>query len=208
METQIIKRELKEGFEACEANYKSAGYETGTAYFIAKYQIPEKGQVLKKSSLLKKGLEYYWKKGYRALAKNAYFRSDYFDAQVERQARILMAKGKGKKVPNISGIVRVNDFELEITTDGYDRQMTSALEIPICPLHYYGDKEKYHYEKNQFGFRRGDVSSLQANKAMPMGAGAYRYIKLEDGVAYFTSNELYFLGCPKTAFVQVKEMSA
>lgn len=207
VETHIIKKELKEGFEACETNYKAAGYETGTAYFIAKYQIPNKKQTMKKGSLLKKGLEYYRKKGFRTLAKNAHLRSDYFDARVERQARILMAKGKGKKVPNISGIVRVNDFELEITTDGYDRQMTSALEIPICPLHYYGDKEKYHYEKNRFGFRRGDVSSLQANKAMPMGAGAYRYIKLEDGVAYFTSNELYFLGCPKTAFVQVKEMS-
>ncbi len=207
VETYIIKNELEQGFERCEKNFKAAGYETGFAYFMAKYRIPKKDQVMKKGSLLKKAFSYYKKKGYRVLAKNAHFRSDYYDARVMRQARIFLAKGKGKKVPSISGIVRVNDFEVEITTDGYDREMTAALNIPICPLHYYGDKEKYHYKKNQFGFRRGDISALKANKAMPMGAGAYRYIKLEDGVAYFTSNELYFLGCPKTAFVQVKEMS-
>lgn len=202
----IIKRELTQGLKTCEENYAAAGYETGVRYFTEKYQLPKKESAAGKKSLLKKAVSYYQKKGFRALAKAAYSRSDYFDAKVMRQARIFMASGKGKKVSDISGIVRVNDFELEITTNGYDRRMTGALDIPICPLHYYGDKRKYHYEKKQFGFRRGDISSVQANKAMPMGAGAYRYIKLEDGVAYFTSNELYFLGCPKTAFVQIKEM--
>lgn len=203
----VIKKELERGLADCKQNYAAAGYETDLSYFAAKYRVSNPDGSLDEEELLKMAVKYYQKKGYQKLAQNAYAREDYFDGSVERQARIFMSKGEGKKVSSIAGIVRVNDFELEITTTGYSRKMTSALRIPVCPLHYYGDKTKYNYEKNRFGFKRGDISALQANKAMPVGAGAYRYVKLEDGVAYFTSNELYFLGCPKTAYVQVKDMS-
>lgn len=126
----------------------------------------------------------------------------------ECQARIFLAKNKGKKVKNITGIKKVNDYEMTITTRGYERAMSGALQIPICALHYYGDTSKYDVEKNKFGFRRGDISAILANKAAPVGAGAYRFIKLEDNVAYFNSNELYFLGCPEIAYLQLKDMTA
>jgi len=125
----------------------------------------------------------------------------------ERQARILLAKNKGKRVKNISGIRKINDYELAITTRGYEREMSGALQIPVCALHYYGDTSKYDVEKNKFGFRRGDISAILANKTAPVGAGAYRFIKLEDNVAYFNSNELYFLGCPEIAYLQLKDMT-
>lgn len=129
------------------------------------------------------------------------------DSLIERQARILLSQGKGKKVKNISGIQRITDYEMTITTTGYSKEMSKALQIPICALHYYGDTSKYNVEKNQFGFKRGDISAICANKTAPMGAGAYRFVKFEDGIVYFTSNELYFLGCPKTAFLQLKDMT-
>lgn len=204
---QIIKKELEQGYLECEKNYKEAGYETNYAYFAAKYHLKHVNHIIEQRVLIRKAMQQYQKKGYQTLAQDAYSRKDYFNERVQRQARIYMAEGKGKKISSITGIVRLGDFELEIKTSGYHRKMTNALNIPICPLHYYGDKEKYNYEKHKFGFRRGDISAVRANKAMPMGAGAYRYVKLEDGVAYFTSNELYFLGCPKTAYVHVKEMS-
>ncbi len=125
----------------------------------------------------------------------------------ERQARIFLAQGKGKKVKHISGIQKINEYELTITTTGYEREMSGALRIPVCALHYYGDTSKYDVEKNKFGFRRGDISAILANKAAPVGAGAYRFIKLEDNVAYFNSNELYFLGCPEIAYLQLKDMT-
>ena len=81
------------------------------------------------------------------------------------------------------------------------------MQIPVCALHYYGDTSKYNVEKGQFGFKRGDISSICANKTAPMGAGAYRFIKYEDGIVYYTSNELYFLGCPKIAYLQLKDMT-
>jgi len=125
---------------------------------------------------------------------------------IERQARILLAKGTGKRVKKISGIKKISAYGLTVTTDGYSREMSKALQIPICALHYYGDTSKFDIQKNSFGFRRGNISSICANKTAPMGAGAYRFVKFEDGIAYFTSNDLYYLGCPKIAYLQLKDM--
>lgn len=128
-------------------------------------------------------------------------------SELFRQARIYFSKGKGKKVRGISGIRKMSDWELSIETRGYQRRMSAALQIPVCALHYYGDMTKFQPKAGRFGFRRGDISSVLANKSTPMGAGAYRFVKYEDGVVYFTSNELYFLGCPQIAFLQLKEMT-
>lgn len=126
---------------------------------------------------------------------------------IDRQARMMLAGNTGKKVKKISGIQRTDDYGLTITTKGYCKEMSAALQIPICALHYYGDTSKYQYEKNRFGFRRGDISSILANKTAPFGAGAYRFVKVEDDVVYFTSNELYYLGCPQIAYLQLKDMT-
>lgn len=131
----------------------------------------------------------------------------YDYSELFRQARIYFSKGKGKKVKGISGIRKLSDWELSIETAGYQRRMSAALQIPICALHYYGDMTKFQPKSGRFGFRRGDISSVLANKSTPMGAGAYRFVKYEDGVVYYTSNELYFLGCPQIAFLQLKEMT-
>ena len=112
-----------------------------------------------------------------------------------------------KKVKKISGIKKTGKYSLKLTTDGYSDDTIKALQIPICPLHYYGNEEKYNYKKGYFGFEKGDLSSVCANKKSPMGAGPYRYVKYEKKIVYYTYNELYFNGCPKTAFVQVKEMN-
>lgn len=126
---------------------------------------------------------------------------------IENHIRILLAKGKGKKVKQISGIHKVSDYEMTLTTKGYSREMSKALQIPVCALHYYGDTAKFDVAKHRFGFTRGDISSVRANKTAPVGAGAYRFVKYEDGIVYFTSNELYFLGCPKIAYLQLKDIT-
>lgn len=129
------------------------------------------------------------------------------ESMIENQARIFLAKNKGKKVKNISGIKKVNEYEMTVITKGYNREFTSALQIPICALHYYGNVDKFNIEKNRFGFTRGDISSILANRIAPLGAGAYRFVKLEDNVAYFASNELYYLGCPQIAYLHLKDMT-
>ena len=96
---------------------------------------------------------------------------------------------------------------MSITTNGYCKEMSGALKMPICALHYYGDTTKYDYEHYAFGFTRGDISSVLANKSNPVGAGAYRFVKFENDVVYYTSNDLYYKGCPQVAFLQLKDMT-
>ena len=113
---------------------------------------------------------------------------------------------KNKKVKSIAGIKRIDNYTMSVTTNGFDISMVQSLRIPICPLHYYGNKQKYHYNRNKFGFKKGDALSVCGNKKPPIGAGAYRFVKYENGIVYYASNELYYKGCPKIAYLQLKEM--
>lgn len=132
-----------------------------------------------------------------------------YNAALEREARKQIASKLNivKRVKKITGIRRINDYNVSITTNGYDKDMIKALQIPICPLHYYGDLSKYDYNKNKFGFKKGDISSVCANKSSPIGAGPYRFVKYEKNIIYYASNEIYYKGCPKIAYVQLKEMN-
>ena len=41
----------------------------------------------------------------------------------------------------------------------------------IAPMHYYGEKDKYDYANNKFGFDKGDLSHVRSVTTKPMGAG-------------------------------------
>lgn len=138
----------------------------------------------------------------------AFCDKDYTGPSLLKKSPIQgLAKYQKKKADTISGIRRLNDYELRIYTDGFDQKMLDKLNIPVCALHYYGDTTKYQYEAGQFGFTRGDLSSLRANKNSPMGAGPYRFVKYENNIAYFTANELYFQECPETAYLYLEDIS-
>ena len=144
--------------------------------------------------------------------KNKLHKKDYdYKKKLYYQVRKWIAgdlkkKGKAKPVKNIKGIKRISNYSMSLTTYGYNESVIEALKIPICPLHYYGDETKYDYFNNKFGFKRGDISAVRANKTSPMGAGAYRFVKYENDIIYYTSNEIYYKGCPKIAYLQLKDM--
>lgn len=115
------------------------------------------------------------------------------------------AAGEGEEVPNITGIERVNDYEMNLITDGFDATTIYQLQFEVAPLHYYGDAALYDYENNSFGFTRGDLSIIREKTTKPMGAGPYKFIKYENKVIYYEANEGYYLGAPKTKFLQLKE---
>lgn len=154
--------------------------------------------------------EYIYKapKSLRVWMKNHDSSDDGYQDALRREARLEMASDTASSTPvnEIEGIKRLNDYEMRIYTTGYDSKFLEQLQIPVCPLHYYGDTTKYQYEMHQFGFTRGDLSAVQANKTTPMGAGAYRFIKYEDGIAYFMANELYYQGCPNITYVYLKDI--
>ncbi len=112
----------------------------------------------------------------------------------------------GEGVPNIAGIKKLDDYTVEVKTNGYEAPAVyTILGVSITPLHYYGDEALYDYENNMFGFPRGDLSAVQAKTTQPMGAGPYKFVKYENRTVYFEANEHYFLGAPKTQYVQFKE---
>ena len=112
-------------------------------------------------------------------------------------------------VPNISGIVKVDDYTVQVTLNGFEAPAVySVLGVQATPLHYYGDVAKYDYENNMFGFDFGDLSKQESLTATPMGAGPYKFVKYDNRVVYFEANEYYFRGCPKIAEVQFKETAS
>ena len=147
---------------------------------------------------------------YVTLANNYAADETYFDADVAALAETavvadLMAAGEGEEVANIAGIKRIDDYTMELTTDGFDATTIYQLGVEVAPMHYYGDKSLYDYDNNSFGFTRGDLSALREKTEKPMGAGPYVFEKYENKTIYYTANENYYLGAPKTKNVQFKE---
>jgi len=102
----------------------------------------------------------------------------------------------GKGIPNIAGIKKISSTKVEVTVKGFDASAIYKLGINVSPLHYYGDKAKYNYDDNKFGFDFGDLSGIAAKTSQPMGAGPYRFIKYENKVISYEANEYYWRGEP------------
>lgn len=111
----------------------------------------------------------------------------------------------GTSAANISGIVKTGDYSMTITTTELSNSMVYQLQIPVAPLHYYGDESLYDYENNSFGFTKGDLSKIRSVTGSPMGAGPFVFNNYTDGVVYLDANEGYFLGAPKAPHLNVIE---
>ena len=111
----------------------------------------------------------------------------------------------GESAPNIAGIQKTGANSLRVVMTEVDATSIYQLGVAIAPLHYYGSKELYDYDKNMFGFTKGDLSAVRAVTTKPLGAGPYKFIKFENGVVNFEANESYYLGAPKTKYVNFKE---
>ena len=112
----------------------------------------------------------------------------------------------GDSAPNISGIQKTGDYSMRIVATKVDATMIYQLTFSIAPLHYYGDPAQFDYENNSFGFPKGDLSLIRAKTTQPLGAGAYKFVKFENGVVNFEANENYFKGAPKTKYVNFREV--
>ena len=112
----------------------------------------------------------------------------------------------GDSAPNISGIQKIDDYSMRIVATKVDATMIYQLTFSIAPLHYYGDPAQFDYENNSFGFPKGDLSLIRAKTTQPLGAGAYKFVKFENGVVNFEANENYFKGAPKTKYVNFREV--
>ncbi|MBR7032883.1 MAG: ABC transporter substrate-binding protein [Clostridia bacterium] len=111
----------------------------------------------------------------------------------------------GDSAANITGIQKIDDYNLRVVMTEIDATAIYQLGISIAPLHYYGETDKYDYENNKFGFEKGDLSHVRSVTTQPMGAGPYKFIKFENGVINYEANENYYLGAPKTKYVNFQQ---
>ena len=111
----------------------------------------------------------------------------------------------GESADSITGIKKTGDYSMTVTLDKVDATAIYQLGVTIAPLHYYGDTAQFDAANNKFGFPKGDLSSVRAKTTEPMGAGPYKFLKYEDGVVYFEANENYFLGAPKTKYLNFQQ---
>ncbi|MBR1659601.1 MAG: ABC transporter substrate-binding protein, partial [Oscillospiraceae bacterium] len=107
----------------------------------------------------------------------------------------------GESAPNITGIQKTGDYSMRVVLTQVDATAIYHLAVTIAPMHYYGDKNLYDYDNNSFGFPKGDLSLVRAKTTQPMGAGPYKFLQFNNGVINFEANENYYLGAPKTKFV-------
>ncbi|WP_124065929.1 ABC transporter substrate-binding protein [Clostridium sp. E02] len=149
---------------------------------------------------------------YKALGKAFAQDENNFDADVNALAETYVVEqkrsgGEGKEVPNIEGIKKISDTEVQVQTNGYDATVLYNFDVECAPMHYYGDPSLYDYDNNKFGFKRGDLSVVKEKTTTPMGAGPYKFVKYENKVIYYEANENYYLGAPKIKYLQYKESS-
>lgn len=114
-------------------------------------------------------------------------------------------RNTGEGAANISGIRKTGAYSMRVVLTKVDAVAIYQLGVSIAPLHYYGSRDLYNYDNNQFGFPKGDLSSVRAKTTTPMGAGPYKFIEFKDGVIRYERNDSYFLGAPKIKYINFKE---
>lgn len=111
----------------------------------------------------------------------------------------------GGSADSISGIVKTGEYSMSVKATHFDASLVYKLAISIAPLHYYGDPDAYSYDECKFGFTKGDLTAVKDKNAVPLGAGPYKLLNFENGIVSFEANDNYYLGEPKTRFVNFRE---
>ena len=114
----------------------------------------------------------------------------------------------GDSAANISGIEKTGMYSLKVTLEKFDAVAIYQLAVTVAPLHYYGSRDAFKYTENKFGFTKGDLSGVKSKTTKPLGAGAYKFVKYENGVVNYERNEYYYDGCPKIKYINFQETDA
>lgn len=179
------------------------------AFFYSKDESYDSTTVADEKQVLSDIIDMYGV-DYKALG-TAYAKDESnYDADVNALAEAYVveqkrADGEGEEVPNIEGIKKISDTQVQVQTNGFDATTIYSFDLACTPMHYYGNASLYNYDNNQFGFTRGDLSGVKEKTTTPMGAGPYKFVKFENKVVYYEANENYFLGAPKIKYLQFKE---
>ncbi len=218
--TDFVSGVLTDELDWVKSIYGDPNYKTYTdqypvakdlfAFFYAKDANYDAAAIADEAQVLSDIIAQYgddWK----TLGANYGGSEGYFAGDIEGEVGRIVLKEKlaasdGTEVPNIEGIKKLGQYEVEVKSKGFDASAVYTIcGIQVAPMHYYGSEDMYDYDNNKFGFTRGDLSGIEAKTSQPMGAGPYKFVEYKDKVVYYEANENYYKGAPKTKYVQLKE---
>ena len=129
--------------------------------------------------------------------------TDFLDLLSEKMeetcASLFLAVGDDPGAASISGIRKTGLYGLQVTMTQPLGEDISKLNIPVCPLHHYGEEENYDYRARRFGFTKGDLSGVLQNGRTALGAGPFQILRERDGIVLLGANGLYYEGEPAAA---------
>lgn len=125
---------------------------------------------------------------------------------MENYSEYAIGVKTGESADSITGIQKTGDYTMTVKMTSVDATAIYNVGIYVCPLHYYGDKDSYDYENNQFGFSKGDLSGVKSKTSAPLGNGAYTFVSYENGVATVQANPLYYKGEPKIQYINFQHV--
>lgn len=111
----------------------------------------------------------------------------------------------GQSAASVTGVQRVDDYTVTITTNSVDATMIYQLGFSPCSLAYYGDESLYDYDNDSFGFEKGDLSKARGLNSAPMGSGAFVFEDYTSGTVHMSAFENYFKGAPKISYLNAVE---
>lgn len=112
----------------------------------------------------------------------------------------------GESAPNVAGIVKTGDYSMTVTLTEVNATAIYQLPVTVCPMHYYGETDKYDYDNNMFGFVKGDLSHVKSVTSTPIGSGPYTFEGWSNGAVTLQKNPTYWKGEPKIDTVIWREM--
>ena len=131
---------------------------------------------------------------------------DYANGEFINKYGPLDSEMSGQGITSIEGIKMLDDYNVEVTVEGYAASARyDILDIPLVPMHYYGDATKWDPDHGKYGFDRGDLEHVKSKTEEPRGAGPYIFESYKDRVVTFKSNPYYYMGQPKIPVLQMKE---
>ena len=121
-------------------------------------------------------------------------------------ANYTVAVQTGESAANVAGIVKTGDYSMTVTLTEVSATAIYQIPVTVCPMHYYGETDKYDYDNNMFGFTKGDLSHVKSVTSAPVGSGPYTFESWSNGAVTLQKNPGYWKGEPKIDTIIWREM--
>lgn len=112
-------------------------------------------------------------------------------------------------VATVSGVAKVSDYSMTITVEGRDSITNQGNFGSLNPMNYRYYANGWDFANNNFGFEKGNMYNVvgAGQKTRDPGqscAGAYKFVKFENGNVYLEANEHYWDGVPSIKKIELR----